>query len=882
VKTNTKDSVVQKDLLSGLSSEEVEIKRKEYGLNELPTKKPPTVFEIFFKQFLSPFIYILLAASVISLSLGHVKDFVFIMLVLLINAVIGTIQEFSAEKSAEALKKLVSFKATVIRDSRKQVIDSKELVPGDAIFLESGDKVPADIRLVRASDLSIDESLLTGESLPVEKDPDHRSEPNSALVDRHEILFAGTVTIRGRAQGEVIATGLNTELGKLSEVLNKEKEHKAPLVLRMEGFVNKIAIVILLATVIVFFVELNRGHEIIDILIQAIALAVSAIPEGLPVAITVALACGVQRMSKNNVVVRKMVAVEALGSCTYIASDKTGTLTVNEMTAKRIVLPDASSLEVTGEGTSPDGEIKNLDLKLTKNLDLLCRAMVLCNEASMTKPVNDWVFSGDKVDIALLVLAHKYGLYQNEVLASMPQIAAIGFESERAYSASVNQAESSQRLFVKGAPEKILDMCSYMAIEQDRVKLDRAVIENLSEEYAAKGFRLLAFAVSDIQDSLDINDQNNFDDLTFIGLVCMIDPLRAEAKEAVDLCHKAGVTVSMVTGDHPITAFAIAKELGLANSIEDVINGKQLRAAFEDSESRFDALVAKVRVFARIEPEQKLQIVQSLKRQGHFVAVTGDGANDAPALSSAHVGVAMGRSGTDLARENAELILTDDNFSSIVAGIKEGRIAYNNIRKVILFLVSCGLAELFLFFFALFFNMELPLIATQLLWLNIVTGGVQHIALALDPAEGDEMLMKPRSPKENIFNKTMTIQVINSSFTMSVVAFALYYFLVKSGSSYASASNSVLLLMVLFENVHLFNCRSENRSVFRQNWLTNPMIYISVIAAQLIHLFAMYNPWLQTVLRVEPVELSHVLFVFGLSLTLLLTAEIEKRISARK
>jgi len=882
VRTKTADSSVRKDLELGLSSDEVETRRKEFGLNELPTKKPPTILEIFFKQFLSPFIYILIVASVISLSLGHYKDFVFIMLVLLINAVIGTIQEFSAERSAEALKKLVSLNATVLRDSRKQVINSKELVPGDLIFLESGDKVPADIKLITVSDLSIDESLLTGESLPVEKNPDHISEPNSALVDRHEVLFAGTVTIRGRAQGRVIATGLNTELGKLSEVLNKEKEHKAPLVLRMESFVNKIAIVILFATLVVFFVELSRGHEIIDILIQAIALAVSAIPEGLPVAITVALACGVQRMAKNNVVVRRMVAVEALGSCTYIASDKTGTLTVNEMTAKRIVFPDAVSLEITGEGTNPDGEIKVTNPNLTKNLDLLCSAMALCNEASMTKPENDWVFSGDKVDIALLVLAHKHGLNQQDILETMPQIAAIGFESERAYSASVNQVEDGLRLFVKGSPERILDMCSYMKTEQDRIKLDREVIEKLSEEYAAKGFRLLAFAVSDIQAELDINEQNNFDDLTFIGLVCMIDPLRSEAKEAVELCHRAGVTVSMVTGDHPITAFAISKELKLATSIDDVVNGKQLRAAFEDSESRLDALVAKARVFARIEPEQKLQIVQSLKRQGHFVAVTGDGANDAPALSSAHVGVAMGRSGTDLARENAELILADDNFSSIVAGIREGRIAYNNIRKVILFLVSCGLAELFLFFFALFFNMELPLIATQLLWLNIVTGGVQHIALALDPAEGDEMLMKPRSPKEHIFNKSMTIQVLNSSFTMAAVAFALYYCMVKSGSSYVAASNSVLLLMVLFENVHLFNCRSEKKSVFKQNWLTNPMIFISVIAAQLIHLFAMYNPWLQTVLRVEPVDFDHIVIIMGLSLALLLAAEIEKKISARK
>ena len=398
---------------------------------------------------------------------------------------------------------------------------------------------------------------------------------------------------------------------------------------------------------------------------------------------------------------------------------------------------------------------------------------------------------------------------------------------------------------------------------------------------AANGFRLLAFAVSDIQDELDINDQKNFDDLTFIGFVCMIDPLRPEAKIAIELCHKAGVKVGMVTGDHPITAFAIARDLQLVNKVEDVVTGKQLKAAAEDSEAKLDSLVAKARVFARIEPQQKLQIVQSLKRQGHFVAVTGDGANDAPALSNAHVGISMGKTGTDLARENSELILIDDNFSSIVAGIAEGRIAYNNIRKVILFLVSGGLAELFLFLFALFFNMELPLVATQLLWLNIVTGGVQHIALALEPAEGDEMSMKPRSPQEHIFNKSMTIQLLSSSISMSIIAFAFYYFLIKSGSSYMVASNSVLLLMVFFENIHLFNCRSENKSIFKQNWLTSPLIFISVIAAQAIHVFAMYNPWLQSVLKVEPMPFDQIALVFGLSLSLLITAEITMWVASR-
>ena len=875
------ESAVNLNLGIGLSDEEVDLRRKQYGLNELPSKKPPTIFEVFFKQFLSPFIYILLAAAAIAFSLAHYKDCIFIMLVLLINAVIGTLQEFSAEKSAEALKKLVSLKATVLRNSKKQVIDSQYLVPGDVIFLESGDKIPADIKLIEANDLSIDESLLTGESLPVEKDHLHYSQNDSSLVERHEMLFAGTVTLRGRAKGYVVATGLNTELGKLSEILDKEKENKPPLVLRMEGFINKVSIVILLATSVVFVIELSRGQEVLDILMQSIALAVCIIPEGLPVAITIALTCGVQRMAKKNVVVRKMVAVEALGSCTYIASDKTGTLTVNEMTAKKIVLPDATSLNVTGEGTKPDGEIEISDNGTSKNLDLICTAMTLCNEAIMRKEEKDWSFSGDKVEIALLVLAHKYGLKQDEVLKRMPSVSSLGFESERAYSATVNHTESGLRLFVKGAPEKIFDMCSYMMNKQDRLKFHKKELENLSNTLAANGFRLLAFAVSDIQDELDINDQKNFDDLTFIGFVCMIDPLRPEAKIAIELCHKAGVKVGMVTGDHPITAFAIARDLQLVNKVEDVVTGKQLKAAAEDSEAKLDSLVAKARVFARIEPQQKLQIVQSLKRQGHFVAVTGDGANDAPALSNAHVGISMGKTGTDLARENSELILIDDNFSSIVAGIAEGRIAYNNIRKVILFLVSGGLAELFLFLFALFFNMELPLVATQLLWLNIVTGGVQHIALALEPAEGDEMSMKPRSPQEHIFNKSMTIQLLSSSISISIIAFAFYYFLIKSGSSYMVASNSVLLLMVFFENIHLFNCRSENKSIFKQNWLTSPLIFISVIAAQAIHVFAMYNPWLQSVLKVEPMPFDQIALVFGLSLSLLITAEITMWVASR-
>jgi len=863
----------------GLKHTETAARLEQYGYNKLPETRPSGIATVFLHQFKSPLIYVLVVAALLSLAIQEWSDAGFIAAVLIINGIIGSIQEYSAQQAAAALRNLVTTCCRVLREGDSYEIDAEELVPGDIILFESGDRIPADVRLLASHDLEIDESLLTGESIAVLKNADLVLDSDIALGDRLNMLFAGSLVVRGRGRGVVVGTALKTELGKIAESVLNKPATKAPLQIRLEKFTHRVAIIVVVASIIMAAIAFSRGMPLTDIFLLAVALAVSAIPEGLPVALTVALAIGMRRMAKRNVIVRQLVAVEALGSCTFIATDKTGTLTVNQLTVNNIVFPSLEPWQVTGSSIEPEGNILTAQGIPTADentlLERLCQTAVLANDGYLSHRGDGWVHHGDAVDVAVLVMAHKIGITKSETLNAYAEISTIPFESERLFCASLNNVSGKQCAFVKGALERLIPMCNTMAGIENDTKLEQQLIENQALDLARQGYRVIAMAAGEIEmGAEEVFSEEHLHGLTFLGLIAMIDPLRTEAKAAIASCRKAGIEVAMVTGDHPSTALAIARELDLAESTEQIITGRELKHA--EASGNIDQICRDARVFARVEPQQKLSIIQSLQRNGHFIAVSGDGANDAPALRAAHVGVAMGKSGTDVAKATAELIITDDNFSSIVAGVEEGRVAYANVRKVVFLLISTGMAEIVLFTLALLTGLPLPLLAVQLLWLNLVTNGIQDVALAFEPAEGDELLRSPRSPKDSIFNRLMIERVVISALVIGTVAFFLFQWLLSIGYSVDEARNGTLLLMVLFENIHVFNCRSETRSAFMHNPLTNPVLLFGTAAAQLIHIGAMYTPWISDVLHIQPVSPQHWLELLGLAFIILVAMELHK------
>ncbi|WDE09400.1 cation-translocating P-type ATPase [Thalassomonas haliotis] len=826
-----------------------------YGSNTLPEAKPPSLFNIFLRQFISPFIYVLFAAALVSFFLGQHINGYFIFAVLLLNALIGTIQEFSAEKAANALKKMVPSYAYVVRDHKVVKINSADLVVGDLVKLVSGDKIPADICLCSHDELQVDESMITGESVAVEKSFSQRSaQPGAgqqkAAVDtenRHRFCYAGTVVMRGRGLGHVIATGEDTEIGKIASDVG-QGQTKPPLLLRIETFTLRITYGILILIALIFMITLIRGDDLGSVFLLAVALAVSAIPEGLPAAITVALAIGMRRMAKVKVIIRNLLAVEALGSCTYIASDKTGTLTVNEMTIKDIYLSGGGFYRVSGQGLNPEGEISAVDHNgEVSRLELLVMAGLLANEAYLAPSGDGWSGQGDMVDVAFLLLGLKYGTDYQQSRKACPELGQIPYESENAYCASVNLYRGKNYLFVKGSVEKLLTMCAP----------DPALagVSAAAKTMATRGQRVLGLAYT-LVDSIDGKLEPLLHDLTFIGLVAMIDPLRPEVPAAVSECKRADINVAMITGDHPDTALALARESGIADQQMQAVTGEQLTQAYQQGRARFSLCIHGSNVFARVSPHQKKQIIDQLMHDGDFVAVTGDGVNDAPALTQAHVGIAMGLRGTDVARQSADIILTDDNFASIVQGIRQGRIVYNNIRKVIFLLISTGAAEILLVLFSLLFSTPLPLFPLQLLWLNLVTNGIQDVALAFEPAEGNELRQQARPPDEAIFNPLMIERVLINALVMGTLAFTFFKWQLDAGVAEDQARNLTLLLMVLFENVHVLNSRSEHLSIFRQYFWGNKFLLFGMLTAQGVHIGAMYTPGLRDWLALSPVTLE--------------------------
>jgi Ca2+-transporting ATPase len=867
----------------GLSSRDAAARLSQDGPNAVPEVPQRGVAVVFLRQFGSPLIYVLVLAAGLSAWLRDWADTAFIAAVLLINAGIGAAQEYRAERSARALRSMVRTVSDVVRDGDVVELDARDLVVGDVVLLGSGARVPADCRLLGTFGLRVDESPLTGESLPVDKRADAAVPESSPLGDRPTMVFAGTLVSQGRGRAVVTATGAATALGALSGQLQEASLAEAPLITRMRRFTVVVGVAVAFVAALIGTLELARGAPWTEVVLIGVALAVSAIPEGLPVALTVTLAVAARRMARRRVIVRRLVAIEALGSCTSIATDKTGTLTVNELTVTHVLVPGCDPWEVSGIGVEPTGTLllpRDAGAPELAAAERLARAGALCNDATLARTDTGWAHRGDAVDVALLVLAHKLGITRPMALDTEPLLAAIPFESEHRYAATLHTLSPEvARIVVKGAPEQVLRMCTAMAGPDGERPIEATRIGEQVEALAVDGERMLALATGTLPRQGGDLDHDDLAGLTLLGLVGMSDPPRADSAAAVESCRRAGIAVSMVTGDHPATALAVARELDLAGDPGEVVTGVQLAAATPDE---IDALVARHRVFARVEPTQKYDVVASLIRQGHVVAVTGDGANDAPALHHAHVGVAMGRDGTDVAREAAEIVVTDDHFGSISAGVEEGRVAYANLRKVIQLLISTGAGELVLVVTALLVGLPLPLLAAQLLWLNLVTNGIQDVALALEPAEGDEMSRPPRRPGEPVFDRLMVERVLLSAVVMGGVALGAYHWMLAAGWSVEAARNSIVLLMVLFENVHVFNSRSELRSVFHHDPRRNLVLVGGTLLAQLVHVAAMHLPLTQSVLGLSPVPFAQWLALLGLAMTLLLAVELHKGYRRRR
>lgn len=857
---------------NGLSVQEAAERRKQYGPNTLPPPKTKNVWVIFLSQFLSPLIYVLIGAAILSAIARETSDAIFITAIIVINAVLGTWQEWQAENSAAALKSLVTIKARIKRDGKVLEVDATEIVPGDVVLLESGVKVPADLRLAESRELSIEEALLTGESQPVTKTIEPLTDKDPPLGDQTNMAFTATTVVKGRGWGYAVATATNTEIGHIAGSLSEGKAEKPPLIQRMDLFSRKISIAVLVVCVLLGIIGWYRGMPIMEILFLMIAVGVSAIPEGLPVALTVALSIGTRRMAKRNVIVRKLPAVEGLGSCTMIASDKTGTLTMDQQSVKKIVLSGGLSFTVTGEGYDGDGSIKDdkeQDItELPEALHAFMQAAVLSNEGVLRKNQDGWEHTGDAMDVALLAMVYKAKQSPDTIKKEVEMAHMVPYESENKFSGVYYKQNGELWFAMKGALEIVIKKLS----AEDQQKAHEE-----SEKMAADGYRVLSFARGKVSNT----ELDKLPVLQWAGLAGLIDPLRPEAIQAVQECQEAGVSVVMITGDHPATALFIAKELGLAENKDEVITGKELGSLEQQQAKAFDEQLKNKKVYARVAPLQKKRIVESMKQQGHFVAVTGDGANDAPALKTAHIGIAMG-SGTDLAKETASIIVTDNNFASITAGVEEGRFTYENLRKIIYLLISTGVAEILLVAIPLLMGLPIPFLAVQLLWLNLVTNGIQEIALAFE--KGDMAVMKkpPRKPDESIFDSLMLQEVFISAVVMTIITFGAWYYLVEiQGMEAKHARTDVMMLMVLLQNFHVLNCRSETRSIFSIPISNNKLIVVGVLLAQGVHILAAYIPGLNSTLQLEPVRLNEWLVLLGLACSIVLVMELFKLIKRK-
>ncbi|MEN8181663.1 MAG: HAD-IC family P-type ATPase [Myxococcota bacterium] len=868
---------------SGLDAEEVALRLERFGPNRVRPPERARALPIVFHQFKSPLIYILLAAMAISLAIARWEDAIVIGVVLVLNAVIGFVQEYRAENAIAALMRMVSTRATVLRDGQRTEIESAEIVPGDIVLLESGDVVPGDLRLVEATRLECDEAMLTGESVPVGKITEAIAHDGPLpAAECRNMAFTGSSVTSGRGRGLVVATGARTQVGEIAEEIQETDRIETPLQHRMARFGQWVGGAIVGLSGVAFATGLARGEPLAEMFLTAVAIAVAATPEGLPVVMTIALAVSVRRMARRNAIVRRLPAVETLGSCTVILTDKTGTLTENQMTVRAL---DAGwqRFQVTGSGLEPRGRIETdgeeVAIEQGSPLYLALVAGAVCNEADLRRRSRDgegYVGRGDPTEVALLVVAAKAGLDREALLEHYRQIDQVPFEPAQKFAATVHREREARRptVFVKGAPERVVAMCDRALGAGGDSAFDARDVLGRTHELAERGLRVLAMAVGWGEEAAGSVRTDSPRGLHFIGLAGMLDPPREGAGEAVRACGRAGIEVKMVTGDHAATARAVGKMVGLAGADDPVINGPEI-ASMSDDDLR--QALREVAIFARVSPSDKLRIVRLLREEGHVVAVTGDGVNDAPALKSAHVGAAMGKIGTEVAKEASEIVLTDDHFATIGAAVEEGRFAFSNIRKATVFLVSSGLGELLSILGSLFLGLRLPFLPTQILWLNVVTNGVEGVALAMEPGEADEFRRPPRSPTEGILTPRLLERMIVAGLVMA--AGTLSIFLIEGGANdqnLAYAQVAALTTMVVFQVFHVGNCRSNRRSAFALSPFSNRFLFFGVGASLLLHIGAMYFEPTQRLIRLQPLELETWMRIVGVALSIVLAVELHK------
>lgn len=865
----------------GLNALEAAERLAQHGPNRLAEEGKISRLAILLHQFTSPLIYVLLIAAVVTAFLAEYIDMGVILSVVLLNAVIGYLQEYRAEESVRALKKLTVPKARVLREGKDREIGSEELVPGDIVLLSSGSKVPADLRLLKTIELRIEEAMLTGESIPAEKTSSAIKAENLTPGDQRNMAFMGTVVVSGRAKGVTVETGPRTVLGQIAEEVKEVSAIQTPLQDRLGRLAKLLVYVVMGFSAAVFVAGIALGAGASEMFMTAVAMAVSAIPEGLPVAVTIAMAIGVARMARRNAIIRKLPAVETLGSTTVIGSDKTGTLTKNEMTV-RLIHDGEHTFEATGSGYDPKGEILHEQMEVKANelkgLQTVLRIGMLCNESSVYEEDGEFRVDGDPTEGALIVAALKAGLVPGEEKNNYPQLGMIPFESERGYMATLHRHRGKKLLFVKGAPERILEMCTG-GMAGEALSLRRKDISSAAEGFAGDGLRVLAMAYREMPPEAEELTHGDVKDLVFAGLEGMMDPPRPEVIRAVEGCKGAGIRTVMITGDHAVTAVAIARRLGIGGEDARVLTGREIEAM---SDEELLGRMADVSVFARVSPEHKLRITSQLIAHGDIVAVTGDGVNDAPALKAAHIGVAMGRTGTDVAKEASDMVLADDNFASIFAAVEEGRVVYENIRKVTLFLVSCGLGELIAIMATIVMGLPLPYIPAQILWLNLVTNGLQDVALAFEPAEKGILARPPRPPREGVLSALMLQRTFLTGIILALGTVLMFVIELNAGAPVERARTVALTTMVFFQFYQALNCRSERQSIFRVPVLGNPFLFFSMVAAFFAQLAVLYAPPLQWVFRTVPLTAMEWVEIGLVTSTIVLAVEIDKLIRGHR
>jgi len=863
----------------GLSDQEAAKRLRTYGPNRLEERSGPSPLALLLKQFTDFMVVVLIAAAIISFLLGERIDATAILAIVALNALFGFFQEYKAERSLSALREMTAPQTTVKRNGKLKVLKATELVPGDIIHLKEGDRIPADARLLAQSSLAVDESALTGESVPVRKDATWVGDPKTELAERRNMLYMGTSVARGRAEAVVVATGMNTEIGDIAALIKDVGDEQTPLQRRLEQLGRWLVVACLAIVGLVFAAGLLQGLPFYSMFLTGVSLAVAAIPEGLPAVVTVALALGVQKMIRRNAIVRKLPAVETLGCATVICSDKTGTLTQNQMTVTRIVLP-TSEIEVTGNDYDVDGRFladgKEIDPDPNSDLGMALLIQGLCNDATVIEArrgKSAVQISGDPTEAALLVCAYKGGPAVRAAIKGAERLGELPFDSDRKRMSVVARVGDSRLVLVKGAPDVILARCTHVR-RMGRVApmspADRGHALKAAERCADGALRVLALAYREAKPGderageRDVGDDRVESDLVFVGLSAMMDPPRPEVARAIFLAKRAGIETKVVTGDHPKTAEAIAAKLGLGRT--RAITGRELD---EMSDEEMDRAVREGTVFARVSPRHKLRIVRALKKQGEVVAMTGDGVNDAPAVKEADIGVAMGKSGTDVTREASSMVLADDNFATIVSAIEEGRGIYDNVRKFIRYLLACNTGEVLAMFFAALLGWPLPLLPIQILWVNLVTDGLPAIALGVDPTDKLAMARPPRRPSEGVFTRGLHIKIAVRGCLIAVctiVAFAVGIMIGPQGdANIAYARTLAFCTLVASQLIYVFQCRSEYKSLPEIGIFGNKWLVLAVAASFGMQLAAVY--WQPAAAIFETVPLSGLdwIIVFALS-----------------